>query len=71
MVKNIQEEIPRRIPSLNEKISFVRNNMSIWSFNPKDYDVINGIIIMRGFPPINEYKGIQILSINDVENLSP
>ncbi|OGH05746.1 MAG: hypothetical protein A2W22_02350 [Candidatus Levybacteria bacterium RBG_16_35_11] len=56
----------KKIPSLLEKVSFVRDNMSIWGLSPSDYDEINGIIVMRGSPPIKEYKGIQILSINNI-----
>ena len=61
--------VPKKIPSLIEKVSFVKGNMFVWGFNPKDYDKVNGIIVMRGFPPIREYRGIQIISINEIKEL--
>lgn len=65
--KKFTGEVPEKIPSLNEKLCFVKNNMSIWGFNPLGYDKITGIIVVRGFPPIEEYKEIRILSINDIK----
>jgi len=67
--KKFTGEIPEKIPSLDEKLCLVKDNMSIWGFNPSGYDKINGIIVVRGFPPIEEYKGIRILSINDIETM--
>jgi hypothetical protein len=56
----------RKIPSLVEKIEFVRTNMAMWGYKPKDFDEVIGLIVTRSFPPISQYKGIQILSIKDI-----
>ena len=60
---------PKTIPSLIEKVSFAKKKMSIWGFDSKDYDEINGIVVVRGYPPIDEYKGIQILSVSDIQEM--
>jgi uncharacterized Zn finger protein (UPF0148 family) len=57
---------PKKIPSLLQKIDFVKANMSTWGLNNKDFDIIEGLIVLRSFPPISEYKGIHVLSIKDV-----
>ncbi len=57
---------PERIPSLIHKLEFVRRNMSLWGFDPKDYGTVDGMIVMRGYPPIDEYKGFRILSISEL-----
>ena len=57
---------PKKIPALTEKIKFVKQNMSIWGLNNKDFDDIEGLIVLRSFPPISEYKGIYIISIKNL-----
>ena len=54
------------IPSLAEKIEFVKNNMGIWELTPDSFDEVSGAIVMRSFPPLSEYKGTRILSIKDI-----
>src|SRR5208282_383008 len=50
-----------RIVSLQEKIQFVERNMEIWGLDPRDYDSFKGIIVIKDYPPINEYKGVRIV----------
>jgi hypothetical protein len=57
---------PKRIPSLIDKINYVKANMERWGLNSKDFDVIEGLIVLPSFPPISEYKGIQVLSIKEI-----
>jgi hypothetical protein len=40
--------------------------MNIWGLNSAVFDRVNGAIIMKSFPPISNYKGIEILSSNDI-----
>lgn len=58
---------PRKIPSILEKTDFVKANMDIWGFDRKDFDEIEGLIILRGFPPISKYKSVHVLSVKDIE----
>jgi hypothetical protein len=58
-----------KIPSLTEKIEFVKKNMSIWGLTQDSFDEVSGVIVMKSFPPISEYKGTQILSIKDISEL--
>jgi hypothetical protein len=56
--------------SLSEKVKFVKKNMSIWGFRQDDYDTVNGVIVIRDYPPTRECAGIQIRSVNEVGALS-
>lgn len=58
---------PKTIPSLIEKINFVKNQGEKIGYNIDDYDQINGLIVIRGYPPIKDYKGIKILSIDQID----
>ncbi len=60
------EEREQRKVSLLEKIEFVRRNMRIWGFDPTTYESVEGIIVIKDYPPISLYKGIKILSVEDV-----
>ena len=62
-------ERKEKIVGLSYKASFVKNNMQIWGLNPSDYDIVKGIIVMRDYPPITEYKGIRIISLGDAKSL--
>jgi hypothetical protein len=55
--------------SLLEKLEFVKRNMSIWGFDPSNYDSVEGAIAIKDYPPISLYKGIKILSVEDVPKL--
>ena len=57
-----------KVPSLVDKIEFVKKNMNIWGLNPADYDEVIGAIIMKSFPSISEYKGIKVLSIKEISS---
>ena len=56
-----------KIPSLVEKIEFVKKNIGICELDPSCYDEVKGAVIMRSFPPISEYKGIKVLSVKDIQ----
>jgi len=56
--------------SLLDKLQFTKQNMAIWGFDPSQYSDIEGLIIIRATPPIQEYKGVKILSINQVGSLT-
>lgn len=53
-------------PSLLEKIDFAKNNMNIWGYDPKQFSEVQGLIVMRDFSPIREYKGIRIVSMREI-----
>lgn len=59
----------QRKVGLLEKVEFAKASMSIWGFNQDDYDAVNGVIIIRDYSPISEYKGIKIRSVNQVDSL--
>lgn len=57
------------IPSLLEKIDYAKNNMDKHGFDPNVFKVVNGLIVIEDFPPINEYKGVRIIGLQDVTKL--
>lgn len=56
----------KKISSLLMKIEFVKKNMGIWGLNKNDFDEIEGLIVLRNFPPITEYKGIHVTSVKEI-----
>ena len=56
--------------SLLEKLEFVKSNMSIWGFRQENYDAVNGVVIIRDYPPMSEYEGVKIQSVNEVVTLN-
>ena len=63
------EERKQKKVSLLEKIEFVEKNMRIWGFDHSNYDSVEGAIVIKDYPPISLYKGIKILSVEDVPKL--
>lgn len=59
--------IKEEIVSLHEKIKFVEDNKISLGINK--VQKIGGLIIVRDYPPISEYKNIKILSINEISEL--
>jgi len=57
---------PHKIPSLIEKVEFVKTNMSKLGFDAGNFTSVSGLVVLRSFPPISEYKGINVLSIKDI-----
>jgi len=58
----------KKTVSLPEKIEFVKQNRNRWTLNPEI--PIDGLIIIRDYPPISSYKGIKIISIDEIKTLA-
>ncbi len=56
--------------SLLDKIQFVRQNMEMWGFDPNQCSDIRGLVVIRASPPIQEHKGVGMISITQVGSLS-
>ena len=61
--------VGKKIPSLLDKIQYVTSNMQRHGFDPVEYRIVQGVILIEDFPPINEYKGIKIIGLGDVQSL--
>lgn len=59
----------RKIPSLLDKMEYIRENMQKHGFNPSEFKAVEGVIVIEDFPPISEYKGIRIIGLGDVSSL--
>ncbi len=57
---------PKKIPSLIEKIEYVKTNTQVLGIDKAKFDVIEGIVVLRHFSPISEYKGIHVLGIKEI-----
>lgn len=58
--------ITKTIPSLLEKINYVKDNFSSLGFSQKITDTIYGIIVTVDYPVIENYKGIDIFYFGDI-----
>ncbi len=61
--------IAQQKKSLLDKVEFVGKNMHLWSFERKNFSTIQGLIVMMDYPLMSEYKGIKIISANDIASL--
>jgi Holliday junction resolvase len=57
------------IPSLIKKIEYVKENLESLFQNHEKIDSIEGLIITRSYPPITEYKGVKVISLEEITNL--
>jgi|GEM_PF-1981877 len=75
------KEIPKKIPSLIDKINYVKENLAEILSEYKetemfpDYDTVDnntnkkivGVIVTKSYPPIKEYKGVKIIGFKEIE----
>jgi hypothetical protein len=54
-----------KIPSLLEKIDYVKENLSAMGITG-EFKSIGGLVVLRSYPPISEYKGVKVSSIKDI-----
>jgi len=57
-------------PSLPKKVNFVKENLEKFCPDHKQIKKIQGIIVIKSQPPIGSYKGIKIMSSEEIESLS-
>lgn len=56
-------------PSLLMKIDYVKQNLKNLCPDHEKITSVEGLIITRSYPPITEYKGVKIVSVEEVGNL--
>jgi hypothetical protein len=59
----------KKIPSLLEKIKYVENKMHDHGFDPTLFRAVRGVVVVEDFPPLDEYKGIRMIGLQDISNL--
>jgi len=56
-------------PSLLMKIDYVKQNLKTFCPDHERITSVEGLIITRSYPPITEYKGVKIVSFEEISNL--
>ena len=56
-------------PSLKKKVDYIKNNQQKFIYNNSPIEII-GLIVTIGYPPIREFNGIKMISIEEIENLT-
>ena len=64
------DEIPKKIPSLLDKLEYVKSNLNKWNLEKIDELSIDGVVITRSFPPIKSYKNIKFISLSQIKSIS-
>jgi len=59
----------RKIPSLLEKIEYVKNKMHDHGFDRSMFRVVKGVVVIEDFPPLDEYKGVRMIGLQDIPKL--
>jgi hypothetical protein len=57
---------PEKVKGLLEKINCFKANMQIWNLDKAQFNAIDGLLVLRAFSPIPEYKGIPIISVKEI-----
>ena len=63
------EPFEEKVPSLLEKIEYVKSNMSQHGFDPNVFKTVTGVVVIKDFPPINGYKGVKMIGLNEIPSL--
>jgi len=61
--------VKEKVPSLLEKIEYAKLNMSKHGFDSDLVKTVRGVIVIRDFPPITDYKGVKVIGLEDVPSL--
>lgn len=61
--------IEKDVPSLTEKISFIKENLKNFCPDYSQIKEVEGLIITKSYPPIKEYKGIKIKAFDEIVTL--
>lgn len=61
--------VKKKKPSLHMKIDYVKENLKNWSPDCEKITTVEGLIITRSYPPITEYKGVKIVSLEEINIL--
>lgn len=56
-------------PSLKKKVDYIKNNQQKFIYNNSPLEIV-GLIVTIGYPPIREFNGIKMISLEEIENLS-
>jgi len=64
------EIIKTKIPSLIEKMEYVKNNLEIWNFDKIDNLQIMGFVVTKSIPPLRKYKDISFISVDEIKGLA-
>jgi hypothetical protein len=59
-----------KIPSLLEKIEYAKLNMSKHGFDSNMFKIVRGVVVIKDFPPITEYKGVRMIGLEDVPSIA-
>ena len=60
--------VEKKIPSLLDKICYIKNRQH--PINLTNVELVVGLIILRNYPPISEYKGVKIMNIDEILSLT-
>lgn len=61
--------IKTKKPSLLMKIEYVKENLKNLCPDHEKITSVEGLIITRSYPPIKEYKGVKVISLEEISNL--
>lgn len=59
----------KKKPSFLMKIDYVKQNLKTLYPDHERINSVEGLIITRSYPPITEYKGVKIVSFEEISNL--
>jgi len=67
--KSYTEGKPKDIPSLTEKVDYIKQNLAKYCPDFLNIKEVKGLIVTKSYPPIKEYKNIKILASEELNKL--
>ena len=64
-----KKTIKKQVPSLIEKIEYVKQNSKKFEIRNNNHTNFVGVIITPNYPWISEYRNVKILTINQIHEL--
>lgn len=64
-----RKEIKKKIPSLLEKIDYVKQHKTLFGINDANITKFTGVIVTLNYSWISEYKNVQIITYDQLDNL--
>lgn len=56
----------KKIVSINDKVQFVKQNLSEFGLDKFESNNIKGLVVLEDYPPINEFNGVKVVSIDEI-----
>lgn len=59
----------KKMVSIKDKVNFVKKNLVQFGIQNLDLGMVRGLVVLEDYPPITEFEGIKVLSVEDIKQI--